>query len=282
MAGGMFLFSAVDTMAKFLTDGLHPFQIVWIRQLGLVAGLIIILGFRGFSILRTNALGLQVIRGVVAAGSAALFIYGVSYVPLADAVAVTFIAPFIVTLMGALILKEPVGFRRWTAVIIGFLATLIVIRPGLGVVHPAVFLVMAAAALFSARQIISRALASSDRTATTIAYTALVSIAILTIPLPFVWQAPTGFEIKLLAAMAVIAAIAETLVIKALELAEAVIVAPLHYTIIIWSTFYGWLIFADLPDFWTVVGAAIIIATGIYTLNRERIVARRRKLNLSD
>ncbi|KMW56641.1 protein of unknown function DUF6 transmembrane [Candidatus Rhodobacter oscarellae] len=276
MAGGMFIFSAVDTQAKFLTDTLHPFQIVWFRQLGLVLGLVFMLSYHGASILRTAAPGLQVLRGAVAAGSATLFIFAVSYVPLADAVAVTFVAPFMVTLMGALILREPVGMRRWTAVIIGFLATLIIIRPGTGAIHPAAFLVILAAALFAVRQIVSRALAGSDNTMTTVAYTALVSVALLSVPLPFVWQWPTeGWQIALLISMALMAALAETLVIKALELAQAVVVAPLHYTILIWSTFYGWLIFGDLPDLWTWVGAAIITATGIYTLNRERLAARK-------
>ncbi len=277
MAGGMFMFSAVDTQAKFLTGTLHPIQVVWCRQLGLVLGLVLLLAWKGFAVLRTSAPGLQILRGALAACSAASFIVAVSYVPLADAVAVSFVAPFIVTLLGALILREHVGIRRWSAVTIGFLATIIIIRPGLGVMHPAVFLVIAAAALFAVRQIVSRALAATDRTTTTFAYTAIASVFCLSLPLPFVWQWPSsGFEIALLCSMALMAALAETMVIKALEVAQAVVVAPLHYTILIWSTFYGWLIFGDLPDRWTWLGALIIVATGIYTLNRERIVARRR------
>ena len=278
MALGMFLFSGVDTQAKFLTETLHPVQIVWSRQLGLLFGVLGLLAWRGLSILKTEQPGLQVLRGVVAVGSATSFIVAVSYVPLADAVAVSFVAPFIVTIMGALILKEPVGIRRWTAVTIGFLATLIVIRPGMGVIHPAVFLVILAAALFACRQIISRALASTDRTATTVAYTALTASALLTIPLPFVWQMPaTGLEIGLLISMSVMAAAAEICVIKALELAQAVIVAPLQYTLLLWSTMYGFLVFGHLPDFWTWIGALIIVATGIYTLHRERVVSRARR-----
>lgn len=272
----MFLFSAVDTQAKFLTDTLHPIQIVWFRQLGLLAGVFVMLAFRGVSILRTAYPGLQITRGALAAGSATIFIVAVSYVPLADAVAVSFVAPFIVTLMGAVVLREPVGIRRWSAVIIGFLGTLIVIRPGMGAIHPAVALVIVAATLFALRQILSRVLSGSDRTVTTVAYTALVSSFILTFPLPFVWRWPeTNTELALLASMALMAAAAETLVIKALEVAQAVVVAPLQYTLILWSTLYGYLIFADLPDFWTWIGASIIVATGSYTLHRERVVSRR-------
>jgi len=275
MAAGMFLFSAVDTQAKFLTATLHPIQIVWSRQLGLLIGVLILLALRGVAILHTRHPGLQILRGGLAASSATLFIVAVSFVPLADAVAVSFVAPFIVTVLGALVLREPVGIRRWAAVTIGFLGTMIVIRPGLGVIHPAVVLVLLAATLFALRQILSRVLSSSDRTVTTLAYTALVGSLVLTVPLPFVWQWPTSaVEVALLVGIAIMAALAELLVIKALEVAQAVVVAPVQYTLLIWGTMYGYLVFSQLPDLWTWVGALIIVATGFYTLHRERVVAR--------
>ncbi len=278
MAGGMFLFSAVDTQAKFLTETLHPIQIVWSRQLGLLIGVFILLALRGGSVLHTRAPGLQIARGGLAAGSATLFVVAVSFVPLADAVAVSFVAPFIVTVLGALVLREPVGIRRWSAVTVGFIGTIIVIRPGLGVIHPAVMLVLLAAVLFALRQILSRVLSGTDSIETTVAYTALVGSLLLTLPLPFVWQWPTTtVEVTLLVSIAVLAAFAELLVIKALEVAQAVVVAPVQYTLLIWGTMYGYLVFGQLPDLWTWTGALIIVATGFYTLHRERVVMRERK-----
>ncbi len=272
MAGGMFLFSAVDTQAKFLTDSLHPLQIAWSRQLGLLAGVLIYICIKGFGVLRTKHPGLQISRGVLAAGSAGLFITAIKYVPIADAAAVSFVAPFLVTIMGALILGEAVGVRRWTAIGIGFLGTLLVIRPGLGVIHPAIALVLVAATMFALRQILSRRLGDTERTATTIAYTAIAASVVLTLPVPFVWQTPQwGLEVGLLLSMAVLAAIAECMVIKSLELAQAVVLAPVHYSLLIWATFYGWLVFNELPDGWTWLGSGIILATGIYTLHRERL-----------
>ncbi len=276
MGLGMFLFSAVDTTAKFLTDSLHPFQIVWTRQLGLLAVAVFLITMQGRRILKTGHPRLQLLRGFVAACSAALFIFGVSYVALADAVAISFVAPFMVTMMGALILREAVGIRRWVAVTLGFVGALIVIRPGLGIVHPAAGLIVLAAFFFAIRQVVSRALSDSDNTSTTIVYTALVSVAVLSVPMAFVWKTPSGYEWGLLALMAVIAAAAEICVIKALELAMAVVVAPMQYTLILWGTFYGFVVFGQLPDFWTWVGAAIIVATGLYTLRREYIVSKRR------
>ncbi len=272
MAAGMFLFAAVDTQAKFLTITLHPLQVVWSRQLGLLVGVLILLAIRGASVLHTRHPALQITRGALAACSATLFIVAVSFVPLADAVTVSFVAPFIVTLLGALLLREPVGIKRWIAVIIGFLGTLIVIRPGFGAFHPALLLVLVAAAFFAMRQIISRILGTTERTSTTVAYTALVGSFLLTLPLPFVWKWPTtSTEIILLTSMTIMAAIAEFLVIKSLEVALAVVVAPVQYTLIIWGTMYGYLVFGQLPDIWTWIGASIIVATGFYTLRRERI-----------
>ena len=220
MGAGMFLFSAVDTTAKFLTG---------------------------------------------------------SYVPLADAVAISFVAPFMVTVLGALLLGEAVGLRRWIAVTLGFLGALIVIRPGLGVMHPAAGLVVLAAFFFAIRQIVSRALSDSDRTATTIVYTALISVGLLTVPMLFVWKTPSATEWMLLAVVAVLAAGAEICVIKALELAMAVVVAPMQYTLILWGTFYGFVVFGQLPDLWTWIGTGIIVATGLYTLRREYVVSRARR-----
>lgn len=278
MAAGFFIFSAVDTQAKFLTQTLHPIQIVWTRQLGLLIGVLFLLRLRGLAVLRTKTPLLQMSRGALAATSATLFIVGVSFVPLADAVAISFVAPFFVTMLGALILREPVGIRRWTAIIVGFGGTLIVIRPGLGVIHPGALLVMLAAFLFALRQILSRMLSGGDRTETTVAYTALTGSALLTLPLPFFWHWPeTSLELGLLAGIALLAALGEFLIIRALEVGQAVVVAPMQYSMMIWGTFYGFVVFGDFPDFWTWVGAAVIVASGIYTFYRERQVMKNAK-----
>lgn len=278
MAAGMFLFGAVDMQAKLLTDTLHPIQIVWARQSGMVLGVLLLIALRGLSVLRSTQPKLQIGRGVLATSSAVLFVFAVGYVPLADAVAITFVAPFFVTVMGALFLREPVGIRRWSAVTIGFLGTLIVIRPGLGVLHPAAFLLIIAAGAFALRQILSRVLAGGDKIQTTVAYTAIVSFALLSIPLPFIWKTPeTSLELLLLGSIAIMAAFAETLVIMALASAQAVVVAPVQYSMLIWGTFYGFAIFGQLPDFWTWVGASIIVASGLYTLLREHQASQRHR-----
>jgi S-adenosylmethionine uptake transporter len=276
MAMGVLCYALSDASAKLLTQHLPPFQVVWFRQLGLLTVALWFLARRGPAILRTRRPALQLSRGLVAALSSSAFIFAVGYVPLADAVAVSFVAPFIVTVLGALLLHETVGLRRWSAISVGFLGMLIVVRPGFGVFHPAMLLVVAAAGLFSVRQILSRLLGPVDQIVTTIAYTALASTALLTIPMLLVWQNPeTPRQMLLLALLAASAGAGEVFVVRALDLAEAAALAPIQYTMILWSTGLGWLLFAQLPDFWTLIGAAIIMASGIYTVHRERLAAQR-------
>ena len=136
MLAGMFVFAAVDAQAKYLTDHLPALQIVWLRQIGLVIGVLVLIAYHGRGILTTGFRTLQIARGVAAAGSATLFIIGLNFVALADAVSVTFVAPLVVTMLAALLLGERVGIHRWTATVIGFLGTLVVIWPGFESFHP--------------------------------------------------------------------------------------------------------------------------------------------------
>lgn len=277
MAAGFFCYSVSDTAAKLLTADLPPIQVAFVRSLGLLAVALVLFARQGLRLLATRRPLLQISRGVVAALSSATFIFAIGRVPLADAVAVSFVAPFLVTLLGALILREPVGLRRWLAVLVGFLGTLVVIRPGLGVFDPAMFLVVVAALMFAVRQVLSRLLGPTEPTATTIAYTALGSAVLLAVPALLAWQWPEGpRQVLLLVLLAGMAGLGEVLVIRALELAQAVVLAPLQYSLIIWGTAFGWLVFHQLPDLWTLVGAAVIVASGIYTLYRERLAAARR------
>ena len=192
MLGGMFLFAAADLHAKLLTASFHPVQIIWFRQLGLAAGVAILIGLHGTSILGTERRGLQAARGALAVASSLLFVYAVRHVPLADAVAASFVAPFFLTILGARLLGERVGIGRWAAVAVGLVGATIIVRPGMGVVHPAIMLVLLAAALYAVRQVVGRLLADTESTLTTVAWTALSAIALISLPLPLIWQWPAS------------------------------------------------------------------------------------------
>ncbi len=277
LAFAFFFFSSGDTLAKILTSHLPALQIVWSRQLGLVFGAMLLLLRFGPGLLKTRFPKLQITRGVLAVFSAVFFILAITHVPLADAVAVTFVAPFMVTILGAVFLKERVSPARWVAIALGFAGAMIIIRPGMGVFHPSIFFVLLAACFFAVRQVLSRTLSSTDNTLTTLCYTAIVSSSILSIPLPFIWEWPGSPKIYwMLAGMTILSSIGEFFVIRAFEIAEAVVVAPMHYSLIIWATFYGWFVFGQLPDAWTWTGTAVIFGTGVYLIRRERRAARRR------
>lgn len=275
MGLGFFVFALGDVQAKLLTDHFGSIQIVWFRQLGLCLGVLVLILARGPGLLRSTQPKLQIARGLAAIGSSIFFISALRHVPLADAVAVSFVAPFMVTVMGAIFLREPVGLRRWSAVAIGFVGVMIVIRPGMGVFHPAILMVLVAASFFALRQILSRWLSGGDSVLTTIAYTSLTMTGVTSIGLPFAWTTPdTGTLWLLILGMTICAGVGEILVIRALSLAQTVVLAPLHYTLLIWGVLYGYVIFADLPDQWTLIGCVIIMASGLYTLHREHRAAR--------
>jgi drug/metabolite transporter (DMT)-like permease len=277
---GFFLYSAADALAKYLTTDFPPLQISFTRQIGLTLFVLILIATRGPGLLRTRQPGRQLARGAMAAVSSASFIIAVTYVPLADAVAVAFISPFIATALAALFLGEAVGIRRWAAIGVGLVGTLIVIRPGFGVFHPAIALAFVSALALATRQVLSRSLGPREATQTTLAYTALTATALLAVPLPFVWTAPTTLEHwGLFAVLAVLAAGGEFCFIRALELAGAVSVAPVMYSVIIWSTLWGFLLFDQLPDGWTIVGAGVVVASGIYSFYRETRAMRRAERN---
>ena len=280
MVGGFGSFAVADTIAKVLTASYHPIQIVATRQLGLMVGAAVLIAYYGPGLLRSVAPKFQIARGLVAIVSAVCFVIAIKYVPLADAVAVSFVAPFMVTILGALLLGEPVGRRRWIAVSAGFVGALIIVRPGLGIFHPAIFLVLLAALAFAFRQVISRYIGDKDRTETTMAYTALTTVIILAIPLPLFWQTPnSGTHLLMMIALAAFAGFGEYLFIRALEVAHAVVLAPMHYSLIIFGTFWGFFVFKDLPDLWTWVGSFVIISSGLYMLYREYQLRKSRALN---
>lgn len=270
MLVGFVCYSTSDMLAKVLTQSMNPLQVAWLRQLGLLTGVLILLAIKGPQLLRSQHPWLQVARGLTVVAAAASFLTSLAYVPLADATAVTFVAPFMVTALAAFFLGERIGLNRWIAVGLGFVGTLIIIRPGMSAFHPAIFLSLVSAAAFAIRQILSRQLSGTDSTATTVAYTALTAALILSLPLPFIWSSPAdGWQLLMMFAIAFIASCGELTMIKALDLGEAVVLSPLQYTLILWSTIWGFLIFAQLPDGWTFAGTTLIVASGIYSIYRE-------------
>lgn len=262
-----FLFSLCDVMTKQIATSYHPVQVAWARQTGLFAGTVGLLWISGLATLRSSRPGLQLLRGAVSIVSTVSFVAALRFLPLADATAVTFVAPLLITALAPLLLKEYVSLPRWCAVGVGLVGTLVVLRPGAGVAQPATLLVLLCAAAYALRQILSRLLAGVDSIRTTIAWSSLVITLSLSCALLFVGTLPASrTDLLIFVGIAATAGCAELALIRGFSLAEAATLAPVQYTLMIWSVLWGSLIFDQFPDFWTLGGAAIIIASGAFSV----------------
>ncbi|MCB1805581.1 MAG: DMT family transporter, partial [Candidatus Competibacteraceae bacterium] len=188
----------------------------------------------------------------------------------------SFAAPFIVTVLAVLVLREKVGWRRWSAVAAGFIGVLVIVRPGLGEVHWAVLLSLCGTTCYSVYQILTRGLGAGDDAATTIVYTAIVGTLVASVMIPFYWSPPVAnWHWLLFALMGLCGGFGHYFVVKAFQYGEAAVVAPFGYAQLIGTTILGYLIFNDIPDFWTWVGASIIVGSSAFIAYREAQVRGR-------
>ena len=196
--------------------------------------------------------------------------------PLAEITAVLFLAPILVTALSAPMLGETVGRRRWTGVVVGFAGALIIVRPGIDILQLSTIVPLGSAAFLALYHISSRVVSRSDHALTTLAYTPLVGLAVTSVVVPFVWQAPDAEGWIFMVLLGITGIGGQYTLIKALEAAEASALAPFYYSLLIWATILGFVVWDELPDLWTVLGAAVMIASGIYILRREQVRRRDR------
>ncbi len=267
----MLLFVSMDTAAKQLTQSYPVLQVVWARYLFHALLLAIYLNRRIPGLMRTQRLGIQLFRSLLLLITTLLFFTGISLIPLADASAIMFVAPIIVTALSMPLLKERVGPRRWAGIVIGFIGALIIIRPGGDTLQLAALLPFGAACCYAIYQIITRSLSHSDPPLTTLAYTALVGAVVMCLAVPFDWRTPdtTGWLLMILVGF--LGGVSQFTLIKAFQAAPAATVTPFSYSSLVWATLFGFLVFGDLPDRWTIVGAIVIAASGLYIFHRENL-----------
>lgn len=275
LLAAIMLFTVMDALAKHLSAEYHVVQVLWARYAFHVAWLLPLLrGARLRLYARTSEPSIQLARGFLLLGSTALFFTAISFIPLADAVAVEFIAPLLVVAFSIPLLGERVGRRRWAAVAVGFAAALVIIRPGLGILHPATLLILVSSSFFALYQIATRRLTAGDHPLTTLVYTGGFGAAVLSLAVPFFWTAPTLAGWGLMVALGAVGAVSNLAVIKAFENAPASFLAPIMYTQILTATAMGYAVFGDFPDGLTILGAAVIIACGLYVTFREARLQR--------
>lgn len=279
MCGAVVLFACNDAAAKFLNGHMHTVQVVWARYMAAFALAIVLLDPTGRpQVMRTTRPWLQLGRSTLLLISTVLNFFALRYLQLDEAVSIIFCTPFIVAALGGPMLGEWIGWRRWTAIVVGFLGVLLVTRPATGGIHPAALLVVGAAVCYALYSISTRILSRSDSDATTNFYSNLVGAAVITIAVPFYWTSQTDLTVILLmCSMGLFSGLGHFLLIRAHRRAPAGILAPFIYTEIVWMIALGFLVFGDVPNSWTLGGAAVVICSGLYLLYRERVMGPRRR-----
>ena len=273
MVAAFLLFTFLDTAAKLLAEEMNSLQIVWARFIGhAVLVVVVLMPSKGTRVFASSNLRLQIIRSIFLLISTIFNFFALRYLQLATTSSIMFTVPLLVAALSVPLLGEHVGWRRWTAIAVGFAGVLIIVRPGGAELHWAVGLSLCNVVAVALYQITTRKLAARDHSDTTSLYSPMVGAIILLPLLPFVWEAPSGpLAWLLLCSMGVFGGIGHWLLIIAHRYAPASLLAPLSYTSILWMTTSGYLVFGHLPDGWTVVGAAVVIASGLYVFHRERV-----------
>jgi drug/metabolite transporter (DMT)-like permease len=276
------LFAVADTIAKLLSTQLPTVEIAWIRYViffGFAAGLTWRASFRDKTrLFAVRSRTLQVARGLFLVGSSILFILGVRQMPIAQATSISFVSPLLITLLSIPMLGEVVGVRRWAAVAVGMIGVLVVVRPGTGSFQPAAVFAVGSAFCWAMALVITRKMATTERPATTLLWSAGTGVIVLSCLLPFdhAWPTPRQFGLALV--LGCVASAGQWMVVLAHRQAPASVLAPFSYVQLLWAILAGYLVFSALPDRWTLLGAGIIVASGLYTAHRERVRGAARRL----
>lgn len=264
------LYAIIDGLAKVMVQDMDVLQIIWSRFFFALPLLPVIVGRRWPDLLQVERPGLQIARGLIPIVAGISVVLALRVMPLADATALMFVSPLMLTALAVPLLKEYVGLHRWSAVIVGFLGVLVIVRPGGGAMQWAALLPLLTAFLYALYQIATRVLSRTTPPLVTFAWMVIVGTAGSTLALPFVWRTPGALGWALMAASGLLHGLAHYLVTRAFALAPAAILAPFNYAQLIGATAIGYLLFGDLPDRWTLVGALVIVAAGLYVAHRER------------
>ena len=262
----------MDSFAKYLSSTIPVLQITWSRYFfTVIIVLPVMLVFFRKNFKWTEQPKLQLIRGLLLFCANILFFYSISVISLAKALTLAFIAPLIVTILSPILLNENVGFRRWAAVITGFIGSLIVLRPGFVDINLASVAALGTGFLYGIYLIVTRKLHNSDHPLLTLLITGIVGAIIGSIIMPTVWVQPTLTEWYMMFAIGFFASVGHLLLILSLRYADASKLAPFGYFEIITNIIIGYYFFNHFPDNWTFFGLFVIISSGIYIFRREAL-----------
>ena len=272
----MMFIAGMDATGKLLTQSYPIFQILAIRFVIFFSVAVFVVARSGqIGRIRSKLFGTQVFRSLLLVVEISVFIFAFSLMPLADAHAVAAVAPLIATLMAGMFLGEAIGLRRWISVAIGFVGALIILRPGLGIGNAYALIPLVGAVLWAAYQVLLRRVSSLDSPETTVLFTAVIGLIVFGALAPFYWIAPTGPGWALLILNGLLGSLGHYILIRALVLAPASTLQPFSYALLLWAIVFGFVVFGDLPDTLTFVGAAIVVGAGILSSDGGRSLVRK-------
>jgi drug/metabolite transporter (DMT)-like permease len=274
---GIAFMALFDAMAKFLGEGYGVVQLVFFRNFfGLLFVLLLVARSGGFGSLRSRHPVLHGLRAAFALGATFTFFIGLQFMPLAEAFALTFTGPIFITVLSIPVLGETVGRRRWTAVLVGFVGVVIMLRPGSEALRVEALLPLTAALCYAFIMLLSRKLSRRESVGAVMFWTAVIGTLVSGAALPFDWLAPTPRDWVLFILLGLLGSLTMWFMTLAYRHAPAAVVAPFDYTILLWGLIIGWLVWHELPDPEIWPGAAILIGCGLYITHRETRVARKK------
>ena len=272
--GAIFLFTAMDALAKHLSASYPPLLVVWARYAGQMVLVLVLLAPRLGRVMRTRHPVLQTLRSALQFGATAMFFLALPHIGLAEATAIMDINPVLITLGAALFLGERIGPHRAAGIGVALVGALIVIRPGAGVFSPWALLPFAGAFCYAGFALMTRRISQSDGIWTSMLYAALIGTLISSALMPLVWVPVAMTDLWGFALIGALGAAAQLCLIAGFSRAEAGTLAPFGYVGLVFAAGWGWLIFDQFPDVWTVVGALVIVGAGLYVWGRESAAAR--------
>ena len=259
-------FPVMNGLAKLMSQRYSSEQVVWARTFShLILVLLVLLPRYGSDIVKTQRPGLQILRSCMLLASTMLYFTAIKYVSIAQASSISFLAPLLVMVLAGPMLNEKVTPARAMGVVVGFIGVLVIVRPGSAVFQPASLLIVVSSLCYAIYQLLTRQVAGTDRPETSVVYSALVGSVLMSLVVPFSWTTPTGLvDCLLLASLGALGALGHYCLARAMTYAPANFVSPFNYWQMVGSVVVGYLMFAEIPDLFTWLGTALIIAAGLY------------------
>lgn len=276
IVAGVSAFAAMDVLIKLIGTDYSTFQVLFFRMLfSWLPFWFLLRRDGGVRALRTRRPWLHAVRSVLLVFTTFCFFFSFQRLPLAEIYAISFASPLLMTLLSVPMLGERFGWRRGAAIAVGFLGVLVILRPGGDALSALALVPLVATATFSVGMLLGRMLARTDTNSAILFYLNLLGLAVAAAALPFVGRWPDDpRDWALFVGIGLLGGVAQIFQLQAFRLAPAAVIGPFQYLSLLWGLLWGWTLFAEWPDAWSLAGAAVVMASGLYVLYRETAVAR--------